>query len=301
MNILVIYYSQSGQLKEILDHFLQAFVAAGDELDFHKIEVQDPFPFPWTSEVFFNEFPETVRQEPRSIVPLAIDEEKVYDLVVLGYQPWFLSPSQPIQAFLKSEQAATILKNKRVITVQGIRNMWIESHKDVMRLLQALAVKPVGNIVLGDRHSNLTSLKTIMKWMFTGDKGPYEKLPQAGVSSKDIEQCSCWGQVCKEYIEEGKEGDLQRALLSQGAVYNNFPIYLVEFNGKRIFRLWSKFVQSKGGRDAQARRGRVKAFKVYLFFMLYVISPIPLYLFKCFHYLFPRYCNRVMKTYLLLE
>ncbi len=300
MKVLVVYFSQSGQMLDILTRFLAPFKARGHEVYEHKIEVEEAFPFPWNLDEFFNEFPETVQQYPRSIKHLKIDESLDYDLVVLGFQPWFLSPSQPIQAFLKSLQA-NVLQGKRVITIQGVRNMWIESHKDMSKLLDVHAVNHIANIVLADRHSNLTSLKTIMKWMLTGNKGPYEKLPAAGVSEDDISQCTRWGEICENHVQEGKEDVLQRQLVMDGAVFAQFPIYLVEFNGKRIFRLWSKFISRKGGREQKERMGRVRTFKYYLFFMLYFISPVPMLLFRFFNYLRPRYCRKILEPYVLLE
>ncbi|MBL3656262.1 hypothetical protein [Fulvivirga sediminis] len=54
-NILVISYSQSGQLDSILDNFLLPF--KGVNIERVKVKPQDDFPFPWTSPAFFDAMP----------------------------------------------------------------------------------------------------------------------------------------------------------------------------------------------------------------------------------------------------
>ena len=51
--ILVVYYSQSGQLKDIVNQFVAPFQSAGIGIDFYSIEMEESFPFPWTDEAFF--------------------------------------------------------------------------------------------------------------------------------------------------------------------------------------------------------------------------------------------------------
>src|SRR4051812_39641864 len=101
-SILVLYYTQSGQLRDILDNMLQDIKGHAD-LQFAEIAPATPFPFPWTAYTFFDAMPETVEQVPVPMKPLPQEiTNKHYDLVIFGYQPWFLHPSQPINSFLKS-------------------------------------------------------------------------------------------------------------------------------------------------------------------------------------------------------
>jgi hypothetical protein len=44
---------------------------------------------------------------------------KKYDLIIFGYQVWYLTPSIPIISFLKSGYAENILKDTPVVTVSG--------------------------------------------------------------------------------------------------------------------------------------------------------------------------------------
>ena len=94
--ILVIYYSQSNQLKEILDSICLP-LKENAQVDFYEIKMRNPYPFPWDKEAFFNVFPESFQQVPQPIeeIPEAIKSTN-YDLILLGYQVWYLSPSIPI-------------------------------------------------------------------------------------------------------------------------------------------------------------------------------------------------------------
>ena len=195
--ILVVYYSQSGQLKQIVDHFVTPFVGAGISVDYYEIEMETPFPFPWNNEAFFGAFPESFLQIPQPIKPLpAAIMEQQYSLVVLAYQVWYLSPSIPITSFLKSEQAAHLLSGKPVVTLSGTRNMWIKAQEKIGQMLQKYNATIVANIALTDRHHNHISVLTIVHWLFTGEKDRYLGIfPLPGVSDRDIASATQYGEI----------------------------------------------------------------------------------------------------------
>ena len=100
-DILCINYSQSGQLDAILDNFL-------GPLSDHNIERVSlapvkPYSFPWSTKNFYDPMPETVLEEAVELEPISFAKEK-YDLIILGYQPWFLSPSLPTSSLLHCEK-----------------------------------------------------------------------------------------------------------------------------------------------------------------------------------------------------
>ena len=69
---------------------------------FHEIQLENPFPFPWNNETFFGAFPESFLQIPTAFKPVPKEIlDKKYDLILLNYQVWYLSPSIPINSFLK--------------------------------------------------------------------------------------------------------------------------------------------------------------------------------------------------------
>lgn len=271
--ILVLYYTQSGQLRDILDkvvHDIQGSV----EIDYALIKLKQPFPFPWKASSFFDAMPESVLLVPSEIEPLeqaVLDKD--YDLVIFGYQPWFLSPSQPTSSFLKSKYAS-ILKDKPVVTVIGCRNMWLNGQERVKELLQDAGAKLVGNIVLTDTNPNLVSLFTIIRWTFKGQKEASRFLPAAGVQDHDINNADRFGKPILKHLEGNKLEALQQDLLMLGAVNLKPGLVILEKRGITNFRKFAKYIREKGGPGDPNRKGRVTLFKRLLLTGIFVLSPI---------------------------
>lgn len=286
--ILVIYYSQSNQLKEILDSICLP-LKENAQVDFYEIKMRNPYPFPWDKEAFFNVFPESFQQVPQPIeeIPEAIKSTN-YDLILLGYQVWYLSPSIPINSFLKSEQAQILLANKPIITVSGSRNMWVMAHEKIKKLFVDCKVNLVGNIALVDRHLNHISVITIVQWMFTGKKEKYLGIfPKPGVSNKDIQESTKFGQIINHFLVDlnGNFKNLQKEIVANNGV--EIKPFLVEMDQKanKMFKVWSKITI-----NAKNRKFRLKLFNYYLLVAIWLIAPIvfilhlALYPFKYFGY-----------------
>ncbi|MBL7767227.1 MAG: hypothetical protein JNJ58_14100 [Chitinophagaceae bacterium] len=269
--ILVLYYTQTGQLKQILDSMLSG-IAQLAEIDYCEIKPVNPFPFPWQSATFFDCMPESVQQISEPIEPLHIPN-KSYDLVILGYQPWFLSPSIPFNSFLRSSQA-DFLKGKKVITVIGSRNMWLNAQESVKKLLIGLKAELVGNIVFFDRNPNLTSVLTIIRWTFTGRKEATKRMPEAGVQQKDIDAGSRFGPILFDALQQGRLNELHTTLLSANAVEMSPALVILEKRAITNFRKFSLFILEKGKRGDPARKGRVNLFKRLLFVGVFILSPL---------------------------
>lgn len=271
--ILVLYFTQSGQLRDILNHTLQD-IKDRAELVFAEIAPAAPFPFPWTAYTFFDAMPETVEQIPVPMKPLPPEiMNQDYDLVILGYQPWFLHPSQPITSFLKSPDAQ-LLKGKPVITLVGCRNMWLNAQERIKDGLQQAGANLVGNIVLTDTYPNLISLLTIIRWSFTGRKEAKGLLPAAGVQDREIKNASRFGMPIYRHLTENKLASLHNELLLMGAIHLKPGLVLLEKRGIKNFRFWAKFIREKGGPGDPNRKGRVTMFKRLLLVAIFILSPI---------------------------
>ena len=164
-NVLIIYYSQTGLLTEILTNLTQPL----QEVNLEKIVVSPStaFPFPWSGKAFFDAMPETVLEEPIPLHEITFKKNR-YDLIIFGYQPWFLSPSLPASSLLQNASFLNIMKGTPVITVIGARNMWLNAQESVKERLNKAGSQLVANIPLIDRNNNLVSALTIMHWMFGG-------------------------------------------------------------------------------------------------------------------------------------
>lgn len=271
--ILILYYTQSGQLRDIIDSLLSR---VQDEADytFAAIEPVVPFPFPWSSKTFFDAMPETVLEKPSPVKPLpAAVMEGQYDLVIFGYQPWFLHPSQPITAFLQSTDSA-FLKDKQVVTVIGSRNMWLNAQEKVKGHLQRIGATLSGNIVLVDKNPNLISVITVIRWAFSGKKEATRFLPQAGVQAREVKAVAALGPIILNHLKGNTFASLHKDLLTHGALELNTGLVLLEKRGMNNFGFWAKYIAQKGAPGDPARNARARLFKRLLLMGIFVLTPI---------------------------
>lgn len=279
--VLVIHYSQSGQLTEILNNVLEPIKSQDTEITYLDIEMEEEFPFPWTKKEFFGVFPQTYLQKPQPIKPIPenILNQK-YDLVIFGYTVWYLTPSLPTTSFLATDAAKQLLANNKVVTVIGCRNLWIMAQEKLKKKLKEIDSNLVGNIVLRDRHINHISVITIVDWMFTGVKR--KKLgifPKPGVSQKDIDESTKFGAVIKPHLEQGDYQTLQSELLKIDAVKIKPFLVTVDKRANLIFSKWAALIDKKGRNNSKKRLFLTKMFNYYLLFAIWCIAPIVFVLF----------------------
>lgn len=281
-NVLVIHYSQSGQLTEIVNNIAKPFLA-NDELKIThlKLEMENEFPFPWPRDEFYGAFPDTYLQIPSKLKPISKEIlNGSYDLIILGYQVWYLTPSIPINSFLKSPEAKKLLASRAVITVIGCRNLWIMAQEKVKKLLKNCDAKLVGNIALVDRHINHVSVITIAQWMFTGVKKKFLGIfPKPGVSQKDIDESSKFGKVILPHLEKADYSSLQNQLVEQGAVRIKPFLLTMDKRANIIFGKWANLIQAKSKKGGNKRALLIKFFNFYLIFAIWVMAPIVFILF----------------------
>lgn len=271
-NVLVVYYTQSGQLKEIADSITKPMFNEEElNISFLKIEMEKDYPFPWKKNEFFDVFPESFLQESAPIkeIDYAIADQK-YDLIILAYQVWYLSPSIPTVSFLKNEKAKKILNNTPVVTVIGCRNMWAMAQEKTKVLLKEANAKLVGNIALVDRHINHVSVITIVQWMFTGKKEKYLGLfPKPGVSEQDIKEASRFGETISNALKSNSFETLQKELIAKNAVEIRPFLITVDKKANKMFKKWASFIKG-----STKRPFLLKIFNIYLIVAIWLVSPI---------------------------
>lgn len=272
--VLVIYFTQSGQQKRILQSLVQPLVSAGHQIHFEEIKPVEKYPFPWSSFQFFNAFPETFQQKHLALEPLSEKAFEHYDLIILGYQPWFLTPSRPISSFLQSGEGQKILAGKNVVTILGCRNMWIGAQEKVKHWLHKAQAKLVGHISLIDKSGNLTSLVTILRWMLYGKKDPFLFFPAAGVAESDIEHAAVFGEQIKLCLETDNFERLQNDFNSHGAIEIKPNLVLMEKRGQKSFSVWAKFVAAGGNVQSTGRKIRVYIFMYLLPTVVIILTPL---------------------------
>ncbi len=276
-NVLVIYYTQSGQLLEIAKN-VTSDLEKSDEINLHfyPIKLKENFPFPWKKESFFDAFPESFLQIPYGLEDMDNPIlQKKYDLIIFAYQVWYLTPSIPINSFLKNDIAKKLFIDTPVVTVIGCRNMWIMAQEKVKGLLLNNKAKLVGNIALVDKHINHVSVITIAQWMFSGVKKRYLGIfPKPGVAAKDIQEATRFGKPILEAVKSIDYTNLQDNLIELKAVKIKPFLVLVDKRANLLFGKWANLIRKKGVAKDPKRKNWIKLFNYYLLFAIWMIAPI---------------------------
>ena len=274
--ILVVYYTQTGQAKLALDATLKPFTENSNyQLDYLLIKPKKSFPYPWSYTEFFDAFPETVHGIPCELEPIQIDTSVNYDLVVIAYQPWFLSICVPVSSFLQTPEAKLLLNNKPVVTIINCRNMWLGAQEKMKQRLLDVKANLVGNITFVDRSSNLTSLVTVLAFVLKGTKENFMGIfPKYGVNDKDLEKAPLFGTIIKNNLENNLLQNIQPQLNQKGALDIRGNLLLMEGRGRALFPLYANYISKKGTQGSEQRKTRVRIFGIVLPTAILCLSPI---------------------------
>lgn len=249
---------------------MQPLIADGADVEFLRIETQHQFPFPWTIPVFFDTVPESVEVIPTALKPWATRYSR-YDLVILAWQPWNLSPSIPINSILQDEQFKAIIKDTPLVSICGCRNMWINAMEKNKRLFLQAGTRHAGNIALVDRHMNHLSYFTIFHWLGTGKKTrKWGIFPLPGVSDRDIANASVFGATVAAHLKTADWENLQPALVQQKAADVKYSLMFIERKAGKIFQKWVDIIN----KHPRKRKKILVAYKYYLAVALLVASPL---------------------------
>lgn len=277
--VLVLYYSQSGQLKNIVDSVVSPLLQNSNiELTIEEYSTQEEFAFPWGFFRFFDAFPECIAMDAPELKPLQAQKQK-YDLIVFAYQVWFLSPSLPATALLKSDFANEVFKDTPVITLIGCRNMWLMAQEKVKSSLASLGAKHIDNAVLVDQGGSIANFITVTRWLLTGKKDSlWGIFPIPGISDADIADASRFGYAINKGLQEDKELSNKPLLSGYKAAEVDEKLIFSEKSGHRAFKIWSRILRAIAPRKSKLRYPFLFCFAVYLTLMIIIVVPIPMLL-----------------------
>ena len=274
-HVLIVHYSQTGQLDRLAESVCAPLQDSSDiQVDFLPLQPQQPYPFPWPFLEFFRIFPETVLMRPQPLQPLAVDANKRYDLVILAYQVWFLSPSQPMTAFLASPEAAQLLNDTPVVTLIGCRNMWLMAQEKVKTKLSQLGARLVDNIALTDACGTAASFLSTPLWMFTGRQKPYSWVPRAGIDEAEIVAARRFGEAIKQRLTQDGLPIEKPMLTGLGAVKVDEKLIASEKVGNRSFQLWSRLLAAIGPQQSRRRAVGLVVYIVFLLCLIVTVVPV---------------------------
>ncbi len=279
-HVLVVEFSQTGQLTAVLDSLLAPLLATDSGITVHRerLRPEPGYPFPWPFWRFLDQFPETVALEPVALAPLTVAPDAAFDLVILGYPIWYLSPPPPLVAFLRSDLGRRLLRGRPVVTVTACRNMWLMAQEDVKALLREAGARHNDHVALVDPGSALASFVTTPRWMWTGRKDTFLGFPPAGVSAGQIHGCRRFGLALRAALARDEERHGGPLLHGLRACTVDARLIASEKVGKRSFRIWSRLLRACGRPGAPLRRAVLACYLVFLLTMIVTVVPLTMLL-----------------------
>ena len=270
--VLIVYYSQTGQLSRMVEAFAAPLRQSGAEVEYCAIRPQQDYPFPWPFWRFFNTFPETVHLQPEPIEAPDIPDED-YDAVVVAYTVWFLSPAQPVTAFLQRAETKKLLDGKPVVTLIGCRNMWLTAQEKMKTLLAQNGAKLIGNIVKIDACNSAASFITTPAWLLTGNKQYFRALPAAGIAPEELADGARFGAKLRDALVSGQTLD-ETVFQNMGAAKVNEKLIFSEKAAGRSFYLWGKLLMAAGRVSPLLRRALLAFYIVFLITLILTVIPV---------------------------
>jgi hypothetical protein len=272
--VLLVHFSQTGQLARIARALTAPLAHAHDvRLVEEELRPAQPYPFPWPFWRFLDAMPESVLLEAPALQPLSVRADERFDLIVLAYQVWYLAPSGPVTAFLKSDAGRKLLRGRPVVTVIGCRNMWLTAQETMKRLIHEAGGELRDNVVFIDQGSTLASFITTPRWLLTGRREPFWGMPAAGVAESEIAGAGRFGRALVSALREDRERAKAPMLAGLGAASVDPRLIFSERAGSRAFRVWSRIIRLAGRSGSVGRLPLLALFCVYLVAMILVVVP----------------------------
>lgn len=263
---LIISYSQAGQTQRAMETFAQG-IKASLKCDFVQVEPLEKFAFPWSMRNFFRAMPRCVQGLAPQIKALKVNWDD-YDIIFIGYQVWFLSPSLPIQGFLKSADAQA-LRGKKVVTIATCRNLWKSAARVVDQSLKSLGATHLGQITLCELSPLWASFVTTPRWMLTGRKSAFWFFPAAGISDQEFEKLEEKAQVLAQDFSESKE--ITESHL--GSNLNRPSLEMMDAIGYPFFQFWSRLILLVAPRANSWQDIWLLLFRINLVLLIVCVAP----------------------------
>jgi hypothetical protein len=265
LRVLVIHYSQTGDAARVAQVIAEPLESAGHLVLRECMRPVVDYPFPWRSPLrFFDVLPECLLGPPPEIQPVLFDPNAHYDLVILVYQVWFLSPSLPIQGFFASP-AAAVLREKKVISVSVSRNMWHSASERMKRMLRAAGAIQSDNVVVTHQGPACATFVTTPRALLFGKKDSFLGIfPAAGIGQIELDRVRRFGELIRDRWPSRPPGDAGPVLRGAGAVSINSVYMIPEAIGWFLFIGWAHVLKALGRLGHWARLVGLLGFMVFL-------------------------------------
>ena len=263
--VLLVYYSQSGEVARIVESLTAELLAAKAAVILERLHPRGQYPYPWRSlRRFFDVMPETILGLPPPIEEPNFDPALTYDLVVIAYPVWFLSPAPPIQALFQTP-ASAVLEGADVVTISVSRSMWHNASETMKTLLAAAGARHRDNVVVTHQGSSLVTLISTPRALLFGSRGSLLGVfPIAGVGENDLARVRRLGDVLAARLPTASETRPRPLLEGEPAVVIKRWSVVPELVAWYCFRAWARIIRALGRIHKAVRTAAVYAFSVFL-------------------------------------
>lgn len=258
--VVVVEYSQTGQLGEAVDALVGPLLAAGWQVRHIGIEPVPSFPFPWPVTRFFGVFPECV--DENSTVPVTSAGSELStapaDLVIFAYQVWYLAPSLPMRSVLARHPE--LFADRDVLPLIACRNMWYSAAAEVHRRLREIGARQLGTAAVIDTRPQALTLVTTLRWLLLGRRTG-AVFGRAGIGGDELERLGVLGAgllatTCAQDV---------RALLHEQNAAPVVPVLAAaDLLAGKAFRRWGAVIRRSSALGSGARAAGLGAFAVSL-------------------------------------
>ena len=273
--ILVVYYSQSGEVRRAAESLVQPLTSAGVELVWSPIVPRVEYPLPWRNvHRFFNEMPECVLGFPPEIAPPAFSPDDYFDLVILAYPVWFLSPAPPVQALFRTEHAR-VFRGRKTLTLTVSRNMWNRASLKMKRLLAEAGAVHIDNVVATHQGPVWATFITTPRALLTGKRNRlWGVLPPAGIGDREFQRLRSLGEAIARQLSALDSPDARPLLRGLGAAEVNRRYVIAECVAAGVFPFWARVIRLLGGPGRPLRHVGIFLFMHFLLLMIVVGIPL---------------------------
>ena len=279
--VLIVHYSQTGQLSSLARNFAAPLQTAGVQVDCVNIVPEQAFPFPWPFWRFFDTFPETVHLKPAPILPPQIPIRRLRCSGHCLHRLVPLSFATDYRLFATRRNAPPVRR---------------QTGHHAYRLPQYVAGRAGKNEIFAETKRRQThrqhrknrscnsaaSFITTPAWMLTGDKRYFRSLPSAGIAEEELADAARFGTKLRDTLLNQQPLD-ETLFQNMGAAKVNEKLIFSERTAGRSFFVWGKLLMAAGRISPLLRRALLCFYIVFLLAMILVVLPISVILKKLLH------------------
>lgn len=212
--ILILFYSLTKQTEQILQLIRTELEAQGHTIDWRRIQPVTEWKLPFDKPTFFYNWTKIWlgMNLTQPIHHMELNPAE-YDAILLGFQPWNLAPSIPVNSFLDSPMAE-VFRGKKVVGVVTCRTRWERSFRIAKDKIEARGGQMVDGFVVMNWEKEPYNLATTVYYLFEGHDPPENHWMRRwfrpyGIGQDSLEVAKAFGKDLAQRLSEDRLDNLK--------------------------------------------------------------------------------------------